>query len=151
MSCLPIFILGAVPAWAATTGTVSVAEDAAADTALTVSGGASVLTNVPTSVEMLATSTTGYADAFSVALDGTTNIIFKVKAANVLDRETTSQYTINLRYLYMYFLSRRNPKLRISHLYHVIFFPFSPSHFSNEGANSGLVRVDRGSSVKRFI
>lgn len=90
-------VQGQVPAWGATTGTATVAEDAAADTAVTITG-TTTLTNTPTSVEILATSTTGSTDAFSVALNtGATDIVFKVKAAGVLDRETAATMTVNLR------------------------------------------------------
>ena len=72
------------------------AEDAAANAAITITATPS-LTNTPTSVEILSTSTATSQQAFAVALDGTTAITFKVLAAGVLDRETAATMTVNIR------------------------------------------------------
>lgn len=94
---LLMHIPGAAPAWTATTGDATVAEDAAADTVVTITV-TPVLSNTPTSVEILSTSTAGSTEAFSVALNsGADGIEFKVKAAGVLDRETSSSMTVNIR------------------------------------------------------
>lgn len=90
-------VQGLAPDWGATTATATVAEDAAADTPVTLSGTTTV-SQTPTSVEILSTSTTGSTDAFSVALNGdATDIVFKVKAAGVLDRETHATMTVIIR------------------------------------------------------
>lgn len=87
---------GAAPAFAELTGDASVAEDAAAGTAITITN-APVLSNTPTSVEILGTSTATSQQAFAVALSGTTAITFTVLAAGVLDRETTATMTVKIR------------------------------------------------------
>ena len=90
-----LYIAGAAPAFTATTGTASVAEDAATDTAITITA-TPVLSGAPTSVEIVSTTPAGAQSLFSVALNGAADgIVFKT--AGALDRETTASYTVTIR------------------------------------------------------